>query len=88
MHCGHATASVHLSLTTPYLSRVNENSRSGAWGVRCSEREITMNLIRSYQNWRRYRQTVNELSRLSNRELADLGITRADIAAVAARGRG
>ncbi len=44
-----------------------------------------MNLIRNYRNWRRYRDTVNELSRLSNRELNDVGITRADIPAVAGR---
>lgn len=42
-----------------------------------------MNLIRDYRNWRRYRQTVSELSRLSNRELNDLGINRADIPFVA-----
>jgi len=42
-----------------------------------------MNLIREYRNWRRYRQTVNELSRLSNRELNDLGIARSDIPFVA-----
>ena len=42
-----------------------------------------MNLIRNYRNWRRYRETVSELSRLSNRELADLGITRGDIRRVA-----
>jgi uncharacterized protein YjiS (DUF1127 family) len=42
-----------------------------------------MNLIRSYRNWRVYRDTVNELGRLSNRELADLGINRGEIAAVA-----
>jgi uncharacterized protein YjiS (DUF1127 family) len=42
-----------------------------------------MNLIRSYRNWRRYRDTVNELSRLSNRELSDLGIVRGDIPFVA-----
>ena len=35
-----------------------------------------MNLIRNYRNWRRYRDTVNELGRLSNRELHDLGIAR------------
>ena len=46
-----------------------------------------MNLLRNYRNWRRYRDTVNELSRLSARELNDLGISRADIYAVAARGR-
>lgn len=42
-----------------------------------------MNLIRNYRNWRRYRETVNELSRLSTRELNDLGIARGDIAFVA-----
>ena len=42
-----------------------------------------MNLIRNYRNWRRYRDTVSELSRLSNRELSDLGISRGDIPYVA-----
>ena len=32
--------------------------------------------------WRRYRESVRELSRLSDRELADLGIGRADIETV------
>ena len=38
-----------------------------------------MNLIRNYRNWRVYRDTVNELGRLSNRQLHDLGIIRGDI---------
>lgn len=42
-----------------------------------------MNLIRNYRNWRRYRDTVSELNRLSNRELNDLGIARSDIRDVA-----
>jgi uncharacterized protein YjiS (DUF1127 family) len=42
-----------------------------------------MNLIHNYRNWRRYRETVSELSRLTNRELADLGINRTDIRYVA-----
>lgn len=42
-----------------------------------------MSLIRNFRNWRRYRETVTELNRLSNRELADLGINRHDINAVA-----
>lgn len=49
--------------------------------------EMKMNVIRNYRNWRRYRDTVNELSRLSNRELSDLGISRADIHAVAQSAR-
>jgi uncharacterized protein YjiS (DUF1127 family) len=47
------------------------------------ETRTTMNLIRNYRNWRRYRDTVSELSRLSNRELTDLGISRSDIPYVA-----
>jgi len=42
-----------------------------------------MNLFRSFNNWRRYRTTVNELNRLSVHELNDLGINRSDIAEIA-----
>jgi uncharacterized protein YjiS (DUF1127 family) len=42
-----------------------------------------MNLARSFSNWRKYRQTVVELDRMSSRELNDLGISRADIYRVA-----
>ena len=38
--------------------------------------------IRAYQ---RYRQTLNELQRLSDRELDDVGLRRSDIDAVARR---
>ena len=44
-----------------------------------------MNILRSYNNWRRYRDTVSELGRLTSRELSDLGINRADIPFVARR---
>ena len=46
-----------------------------------------MNIIQNYRNWRRYRSAIDELSRLSSRELDDIGITRADIPHVARRGR-
>jgi uncharacterized protein YjiS (DUF1127 family) len=42
-----------------------------------------MNLVRSYNAWRRYRTTVAELGRLTNRELNDLGINRGEIPFVA-----
>ncbi|MCW6511131.1 DUF1127 domain-containing protein [Lichenifustis flavocetrariae] len=35
-----------------------------------------------YVAWRRFRESVRELSRLSDRELNDLGIGRSDIATV------
>ena len=44
-----------------------------------------MNLVRSFNNWRRYRTTVSELNRLSSRELNDLGINRAEIPSIARR---
>ncbi|MBC00298.1 MAG: DUF1127 domain-containing protein [Rhodobacteraceae bacterium] len=37
------------------------------------------NLVRKYHSWQKYRRTYDELSRLSNRELNDLGIGRGDI---------
>ncbi|HZP20024.1 MAG TPA: DUF1127 domain-containing protein [Bauldia sp.] len=40
-------------------------------------------LVRTYKNWRKYRDTYNELMRLTTRELEDLGINRADIPAIA-----
>jgi len=39
--------------------------------------------VRQYSSWRRYRSTYNELMKLSNRELDDLGINRGDIDSVA-----
>ncbi|NNU60977.1 DUF1127 domain-containing protein [Ochrobactrum soli] len=47
-----------------------------------------MNLIRSYSNWRRYRNTVNELSRLNAHELNDLGIMASEISSVARQASG
>ena len=32
-----------------------------------------------YSSWKRYSRTLQELDSLSNRDLADLGIARADI---------
>ena len=40
-------------------------------------------LIRFIQEWKRYNRSLNELSRLGDRELADIGISRSDIARVA-----
>ena len=40
-------------------------------------------LIRLYRSWRNYERSMSELSRLDDRELADIGISRAEIHAVA-----
>jgi uncharacterized protein YjiS (DUF1127 family) len=40
-------------------------------------------LATAYRNWRKYRETYNELMRLTQRELDDLGINRVDIPSIA-----
>jgi uncharacterized protein YjiS (DUF1127 family) len=44
---------------------------------------MTNRFVRGYRNWRKYRDTYNELMRLTQRDLDDLGIARADIPAIA-----
>jgi uncharacterized protein YjiS (DUF1127 family) len=47
---------------------------------------MTLNSLASkVGQWRRYRASVRELSKLSDRDLADLGILRGNIEAVARR---
>ncbi|MGL4727245.1 MAG: DUF1127 domain-containing protein [Bosea sp. (in: a-proteobacteria)] len=40
-------------------------------------------LLANLRSWLRYRETVRELSRLTNRELNDLGIHRGEIESIA-----
>jgi uncharacterized protein YjiS (DUF1127 family) len=40
-------------------------------------------IVRFVREWKRYNQSLNELSRLGDRELADIGISRSDIPRVA-----
>jgi len=40
-------------------------------------------IVRFLREWKRYNQSVNELSRLDDRSLADIGISRSDIQRVA-----
>lgn len=40
-------------------------------------------LLGAFRQWRRYNQSLRELNRLGDRELADIGISRSDIHRVA-----
>jgi uncharacterized protein YjiS (DUF1127 family) len=40
-------------------------------------------IVNSYKAWRKYRETYKELMQLSARDLADVGIRRSDIPAIA-----
>ncbi|WP_114947981.1 DUF1127 domain-containing protein [Microvirga calopogonii] len=44
---------------------------------------ITSMILARLASWRRYRQTFRELDALNDRELADLGMGRRDIRAIA-----
>ncbi len=52
------------------------------------DQPMFLSIILSHLNrWLRYRETVRQLSGLTDRELSDLGIGRSDIQAVARNGR-
>jgi uncharacterized protein YjiS (DUF1127 family) len=51
--------------------------------------EMTMSItsiVHLYQAWRRHEAVRRELSQLTDRELADIGITRSDIERIASEG--
>jgi uncharacterized protein YjiS (DUF1127 family) len=43
-------------------------------------------LVHLIREWKRYNRSLNELSRLGDRELADIGISRCDIPRIARNG--
>jgi uncharacterized protein YjiS (DUF1127 family) len=44
---------------------------------------LLSNVIRLLRRWRRYDRSLRELSRLGDRELADIGINRSEIPYIA-----
>jgi uncharacterized protein YjiS (DUF1127 family) len=44
-----------------------------------------ISIVRLYQAWKRYETVRRELSQLTDRDLADIGITRSDIDRIASR---
>ena len=45
---------------------------------------MLLSIIQALKALRNYHRTLNELERLSDRDLSDIGLTRSDIEAVAA----
>lgn len=54
-------------------------TRQPGQAARIRNLPLIKTLTSKYVAWRRFRESVRELSRLSDRELSDLGIGRADI---------
>jgi uncharacterized protein YjiS (DUF1127 family) len=66
----------------PYFPRKRRPAPAGFYGKKEGHIMFAA-LVRFIQEWKRYNQSLNELSRLGDRELADIGISRSDIPRVA-----
>jgi len=68
------------------LHYIHFNDEVSLQGLNRNFKETTMllSLIRMIQAFRDYQRNVSELSQLSDRELADIGLDRSDIPRVAA----
>ena len=68
------------------LLYIHFNDEASLQGLNRNYKETTMllSLIRMIQAFRDYQRNVSELSQLSDRELADIGLDRSDIPRVAA----
>jgi uncharacterized protein YjiS (DUF1127 family) len=67
-----------------YFAAHNKRYVSSAWLFYSrKEEEMLVTIINALRSWHRYNQSLRELSQLGDRELADIGITRSDIARVA-----
>lgn len=62
-----------------------ESNRSVPLGAITTHRAVALveRVVESYFAWRRTRQTATALSELSDKQLADIGLHRGDIIAVA-----
>jgi len=61
----------------------NESFPALAAGFEKESAMFIAKLIGWYRMWSRYQRGVYELSQLSDRELADIGVTRSEITAIA-----
>ena len=64
------------------MAYLTSSSATGtSFGMRANA--AFQNMVASYKQHRLYRETFNELSALSNRELADLGLHRSNLHQIA-----
>ena len=72
-----------LEIINPYS--VLATTAVATWQYKDSSSSKSSSLLGNIQRWWRYRRTLNELSQLSDRELNDIGVIRADLSTVANR---
>jgi uncharacterized protein YjiS (DUF1127 family) len=82
-HSCTAAFSLQHSTSEAYIDfkRLREPSRSALQKTEMIM--ILTSVVRALRAWRRYNASLNELNRLGDRELADIGLSRSDIPRVA-----
>jgi uncharacterized protein YjiS (DUF1127 family) len=69
-------------LEEPHYVPISSIHRPGRY-KKDKDYQMFTNLVRLFQSWKRYNKSLNELNRLGDRELADIGLSRSDIPRVA-----
>jgi uncharacterized protein YjiS (DUF1127 family) len=67
----------------PYFAGNSNRRRKAGFERKRKSPAMFANIVRFIREWKRYNQSLSELSRLGDRELADIGISRSDIPRVA-----
>jgi len=79
-HCCDATLLLFKRPNIPIFQTSNHQPSAAVTRKRPT---MFANIVRMIREWKRYNQSMIELSRLGERELADIGISRSDIPRVA-----
>jgi uncharacterized protein YjiS (DUF1127 family) len=82
MQCCAAAISLFPEPAEYYVCHIKERVESSA-AFKGLTTMFLSHLVGVFQQWRRYNNSLRELNRLGDRELADIGITRGDIPRVA-----
>jgi uncharacterized protein YjiS (DUF1127 family) len=86
MHIGlSCTAAKYMVRRTAaaYVASRNPTGSARVAGERIGDQDMLTSIARLFNEWKRYSEARRELSHLSDRELADIGITRSDIDRIA-----
>jgi uncharacterized protein YjiS (DUF1127 family) len=67
----------------PYFAGNSKRRRKTGFERNRKSPVMFANIVRFIREWNRYNRSLTELSRLGDRELADIGISRSDIPRVA-----
>ena len=71
--------SAHSRLYCPHIPALPDNPLGK------KDKKMLTSIARLYQAWKRHEAVKRELSHLTDRELADIGITRSDIDRIASQ---